>query len=158
MAVVVEPSFALGELSDALSGRIDMEWYGKGLAKAENFYILPSGGATLRPGTEYVGNVPNMAKKSRLIPFMFNGDETYALLFNDGRVYPIQNGGFVLSGGSVYSFAFDLAESELPFFDFAQSGDVIYVTHENHPVRKIMRYGNTDWRTEQNWRFPRRKG
>lgn len=150
MATVVEPSFALGELSDALSGRIDMEWYGKGLARAKNFYILPSGGATLRPGTEYVGPVPDMSKKSRLVPFVFNGDieDTYALLFNNGRVYPIQDGGFVLNNGSVYSFECAFSESELPYFDYAQSGDVLYITHANRPVRKIMRNGHTDWTVE----------
>lgn len=147
MATVVEPSFALGELSDALSGRIDMEWYGKGLARAKNFYILPSGGATLRPGTEYVGNVPDMTKKSRLVPFMFNGTtaNTYALLFNNGNVYPIQDGGFVLNGGAVYSFACAFTEAELAEFDYVQSNDALYIVHENRPPRKIVRTGHTNW-------------
>lgn len=148
MAVVVEPSFALGELSDALSGRIDMEWYGKGLAKAVNFYILPSGGATLRPGTEYCGAVPTQGQKARLVPFTFNAQDAYCLLFSGGRVYPMQDGGFVVKDGSPYSFAFAATESELPSLDFAQSGDVLWVTHPNYAPRKIMRYGHTDWRVE----------
>jgi len=149
MAVVVEPSFALGELSDALSGRIDMEWYGKGLAKAVNFYILPSGGATLRPGTEFVGAVPEGEGKGRLVPFMFNGEETYCLLFCGGRCYVIQNGGFVTKEEGLYSFPFDIEEAETSNMHFAQSGDTLYVTHENHPPRKIMRHGHTDWRVEE---------
>lgn len=146
MAVVVEPSFALGELSDALSGRIDMEWYGKGLAKAVNFYILPSGGATLRPGTEFCGAVPTQNQKARLVPFTFNAQDAYCLLFSGGRVYPMQDGGFVVKDGSPYSFEFAASESELPSLDFAQSGDVLWVTHPNYAPRKIMRYGHTDWR------------
>ncbi|WP_458400030.1 hypothetical protein [Mailhella sp.] len=148
MAVVVEPSFALGELSDALSGRIDMDWYGKGLAKCVNFYILPSGGATLRPGTEYCGAVPTQGQKARLVPFTFNAQDAYCLLFSGGRVYPIQNGGFVTKDGAVYSFAFTATAAELPSLDFAQSGDVLWVTHPNYAPRKIMRYGHTDWRVE----------
>jgi hypothetical protein len=148
MAVVVEPSFALGELSDALSGRIDMEWYGKGLAKAVNFYILPSGGATLRPGTEFCGAVPTQDQKARLVPFTFNAQDAYCLLFSGGRVYPMQDGGFVVKDGAAYSFAFTATEAELPSLDFAQSGDVLWVTHPNYAPRKIMRYGHTDWRVE----------
>lgn len=148
MAAVVEPSFALGELSDALSGRIDMDWYGKGLAKAVNFYILPSGGATLRPGTEFCGSVPTQGQKARLVPFAFNSTDTYCLLFSGGRVYPLQDGGFVQGEAGAYSFEFAATEEELPELDFAQSGDVLWVTHPNYAPRKIMRYGHTDWRVE----------
>lgn len=148
MAVVVEPSFALGELSDALSGRIDMEWYGKGLAKAVNFYILPSGGATLRPGTEFCGAVPTQGQKARLVPFVFNATNAYCLLFSGGKVYPMQNGGFVVKDGSPYSFDFACTAERLPQLRFAQSGDVLWVTHEAYAPRKIMRYGHTDWRVE----------
>lgn len=155
MAVVVEPSFALGELSDALSGRIDMEWYGKGLAKAVNFYILPSGGATLRPGTEFCGAVPTQGQKARLVPFAFNGVDTYALLFSGGRVYPMQDGGFVTGEGGAYSFEFAAGEDELPDLDFAQSGDVLWVVHPAYAPRKIMRYGHTDWRVEEPTFMPR---
>ena len=37
MASVIQPSFALGELSQDLSGRVDLEWYGKGLELCDNF-------------------------------------------------------------------------------------------------------------------------
>lgn len=150
-SVVVEPSFALGELSDALSGRIDMEWYGKGLAQCENFYILPSGGATLRPGTEYIGEMPDMSKKGRLVPFMFDGTiaNCYCLLFTNGRVYVLQDGGFVSEDGSTpYWFEFEFEQDELDEFRYVQSLDTLYICHPNYPPRKIMRYGHTDWQTE----------
>ena len=64
MASVIQPSFALGELSQDLSGRVDLEWYGKGLELCDNFYVLASGGVTLRPGTEFVCEVPAEAASS----------------------------------------------------------------------------------------------
>lgn len=150
-SVVIEPSFALGELSDAISGRIDMDWYGKGLAECYNFTILSSGGATLRPGTEYIGEMPDMTTKGRLVPFMFDGTvgNCYCLLFLPGKVYVLQDGGFVSEDGSTpYYFEFEFEEDELDEFRYVQSLDTIYVTHPNYPPRKILRYGHTDWQVE----------
>lgn len=152
MPSVIQPSFALGELSDDLSGRVDLEWYGKGLALCDNFYVLASGGVTFRPGTEYVGEVAH-EKRARLLAFEFSATETYALLLEDLSCRFIQNGGFVVpeseaDSGTPYSIELPYAAEELADLRYAQSADVIYLTHPDHPPAKLMRYGHTDWRYE----------
>lgn len=85
----VLPSFAAGEVSPQLFGRVDLQKYQTGLETAENLIILPSGGATSRPGTRFVATVRDPAKKARLIPFRFSTTQAYILEFGDGytRVY-----------------------------------------------------------------------
>ena len=36
-------------------------------------------------------------------------------------------------------------ESELADIHFGQSADILYITHPNHPVRKLSRFSNTVW-------------
>lgn len=146
MATVIQPSFALGELSQDLSGRVDLEWYGKGLELCDNFHVLASGGVTLRPGTEFVCEAPGT---TRLIPFAFNAAETYALLFTDRAMRAMQDGGLVTdAAGRPFVLALPYAETHLADLRVAQSADVLYVVHPDYPPAKIMRHGHADWRYE----------
>ena len=96
---VVLPSFAAGELSPALHGRVDLAKYQVGLATCLNWFIHPFGGASTRAGTAVVGQVLNAAKRSRLVPFAFNTEQTYTLEFGDQKMRVIKEGGYVLEGG-----------------------------------------------------------
>lgn len=52
------------------------------------------------------------------------------------------------SGGTVASIieiTTTYAESELQELRFAQYNDVLYITHQNHPLRKLSRASNTSW-------------
>ncbi len=93
---VVLPSFAAGELSPALHGRVDLAKYQVGLATCLNWFIHPFGGASTRAGTAWVGAVLNSNKRSRLIPFAFNTEQTYVLEFGDQQMRVIKEGGYVL--------------------------------------------------------------
>jgi hypothetical protein len=98
MAVMplVLPSFAAGELSPALHGRVDLAKYQVGLATCLNWFIHPFGGASTRAGTAFVGAVLDSAKRSRLIPFAFNTEQTYVLEFGDRKMRVVKEGGYVL--------------------------------------------------------------
>ena len=93
---LVLPSFAAGELSPALHGRVDLAKYQVGLATCLNWFIHPFGGASTRAGTAFVGEVLYAAKRSRLIPFAFNTTQTYVLEFGDQQMRVIKDGGYVL--------------------------------------------------------------
>jgi hypothetical protein len=45
-----------------------------------------------------------------------------------------------------YEIATTYTEDELFEIGYEQSGDVITLTHPNHPPRELRRYSNTDWR------------
>ena len=93
-------SFTAGELSEKLSGRISLTKYREGLSELTNFMVLPQGGITRRPGSQYLGEVKDSDDVTRLIPFQFKTSDTYILEFGDSimRVYRI--GQQVLDGTS----------------------------------------------------------
>lgn len=93
---LILPSFAAGEISPALHGRVDLAKYQVGLATCLNWFIHPFGGASTRAGTEFVGEAVDPTVRSRLIPFQFNTAETYVLEFAHQKMRVIRDGGYVL--------------------------------------------------------------
>ncbi|MET1025703.1 MAG: hypothetical protein ABWY00_00940, partial [Dongiaceae bacterium] len=93
---VIQPSFAGGELSSKLYGRVDQAQYRIGCRKLQNFFVHPAGAASNRPGTEFVGEIIDSAIRGRLIPFQFSTQQTYVLEFGDRKLRIIRNGGYVL--------------------------------------------------------------
>lgn len=72
-------SFAGGEISPEMFGRIDDGKYQTGAALLRNFITKPQGPAYNRPGTKFVRETGNSAKKSRLIPFVFSTTQAVAI-------------------------------------------------------------------------------
>lgn len=96
---IAQPSFAAGELSPSLRARTDLAKFRVGLALAENFFILATGGAASRAGFEGVlrgkQTVASLIKP-RLVPFTYSVTQTYMLEFGDLYMRVIMNGGYVL--------------------------------------------------------------
>ena len=78
-------SFAGGEITPEMFGRIDLSKYQTGLQLCRNFMVLPHGPVTRRPGTQYVNEVKDSAAAVRLVPFAFNASQTLVLEF--GNLY-----------------------------------------------------------------------
>lgn len=78
-------SFAGGEITPELAGRLDLVKYQTGLALARNFITLPHGPAVRRPGFQFIRAAGNSAQPVRLIPFTFSADQTAVLEF--GHLY-----------------------------------------------------------------------
>lgn len=72
-------SFAGGEITPELYGRIDLSKYQTGLAKCLNFRVLPHGPAQRRPGFKFINQVKDSTHVVRLIPFAFSADQTVVL-------------------------------------------------------------------------------
>jgi hypothetical protein len=138
-------SFVSGEFSPKLDGRTDFDKYNSACKTLENFLVHPQGAATRRVGTQFVDEVKDSTKKTRLIPFEFSTTQTYVLEFGDQYIRFYKDKGQILSGGSAYEIASPYLEAELFDIKFAQSADVMYVTHPNHPVKKLSRTGHTAW-------------
>jgi len=83
MTTVIQRSFAAGEIAPALYGRVDQVKYATGLRTCRNHIVQRHGGVSNRPGTQYIADVKFPGKKVRLIPFIFNDDQTYILEFGD---------------------------------------------------------------------------
>lgn len=96
MPQFIQPSFAKGELSPALYGRVDTAAYQVGLKTARNVIVHAYGGASNRPGTQFIGPVKNHAHTPRLIDFQFKATDTYILEFGDEYMRVIRDDGHVL--------------------------------------------------------------
>ena len=137
--------FTAGELSPRLDGRVDLQKYFSGAKILSNMVVHPHGGASRRPGTIFVSEVKSSAQAARLIPFEFNVEQTYILQLGPSYFRILKDGGVVESGGSAVEVATSYTEAQLPELKFAQSADVMYITHPDHPPRKISRTSHTAW-------------
>lgn len=101
MPQFTQRSFTSGEIAPALQSRADLTKYSTGLNLCENFFIRSQGGVYSRPGFRFIGELDDSTKKGRLIPFSFNTEQTYVLVFEDMKVRVIKDGGFVLKTATI---------------------------------------------------------
>lgn len=73
-------SFAAGEVSPLLQGRVDLVPYQTGLALCKNFVTLPQGPAKFRPGLRF--HQYGADADARLIPFVYSDDQAYWVEFS----------------------------------------------------------------------------
>ena len=85
MTKTLHRSFAGGEITPELYGRLDLGKYTTGLALCRNMIVLPHGPASRRPGFGFVNEARISASAVRLIPFSFSADQTVVLEF--GHLY-----------------------------------------------------------------------
>lgn len=96
MPQVIQRSFTSGEIAPSLQSRADTVKYATGLNLCENFFVRAQGGVYSRPGFRFVGEQGDSTKRARLIPFSFNTEQTYILVFEDLKMRVIKDGGYVL--------------------------------------------------------------
>ena len=138
-------NFTGGELSPRLDGRNDLSKYNSGCKTLENMVVYPHGSASRRSGSQFVSEVKDNSKKTRLISFEFSTIQTYILEFGDQYIRFYKDSGQILSGGSAYEISSPYLEAELFDIKFAQSADTMYICHPNHHPRKLTRSGHTSW-------------
>lgn len=138
-------SFVSGEFSPKMDGRTDFDKYSSGAKTLENFLVHPQGAATRRVGTQFIAEVKSSAAKTRLIPFEFSTTQTYILEFGNNYIRFFKDKGQILDSGSAYEISTPYLTAELFEIKFAQSADVMYITHPNHEVMKLSRTGHTSW-------------
>lgn len=140
-------SFTRGVIDPALHARVNTADYATGLSEAENAIILPQGGIWNRPGTKYLTDVTiaGSTGEARTIPFIFSVDQSYVLVFVEGRMYVIKDGGIVQSGGSDYYLATGLASVDLSAIRYAQVADELYIVSQSFTPKKITRIADNNW-------------
>ena len=142
-------SFVSGEFSPKMDGRTDFDKYSSGAKTMENFLVHPQGAATRRVGTQFIAEVKSSAAKTRLIPFEFSTTQTYILEFGNTYIRFFKDKGQILDSGNPYEISSPYLTAELFDIKFAQSADVMYITHPNHEVMKLSRTGHTSWTLAQ---------
>ena len=142
-------SFNGGIVSPEMFGRFDQAKYQTGVAKCKNFYVELYGGLTYRAGFRYVHHYNLSLGKMRLIPFVFSEEQAVVLAIRAGAVNFFADGGMLLNDSDTpLEIALPYAAEHLMQLRYAQSADVINITHPSYPPRKIIRRGATNWTTE----------
>ena len=90
-----QPTFAGGEVSDAVAARWDVAKYGTALARARNTLGLPQGGQYIRPGLLFGDQVKHHEQKAVLLPFVFSAGDSYAIEMTPGLMRLYYRGGLV---------------------------------------------------------------
>ena len=119
----LQRSFAGGEITPEMFGRIDDVKFQTGLALCRNFVTKPHGPAENRAGTMFVREVKDSTKRVRLIPFTFNTTQTMVLELGDKYIRFHTQGATLLAGSPAdYVEATAYVVGDL----VSSSGDVYY--------------------------------
>lgn len=141
----IQTNFTSGEVSLNMRGRVDTTRYHNGAEELLNFIVRPQGGAWRRPGTKFVYEVKTSSKKTILQEFIFSNVQAYVLEFGDQYMRVYKDGGVVLSAGVPVEIATPYLEADLAELYFAQSADVLYISHPSYATRKLTRTSHTSW-------------
>ncbi len=149
-ALVERNTFAAGEVSPVLRMRSDLQRQGTALWFAENVVVLPEGGVTRRPGTQFLTALKDVAQPGLLIPFRFAVDDVLILVFNAGVMRILANGGLLTSpasgGVAPFELAIPYAAADLPNVRFAQSGNFVFFACAGKQPRILQRLSSdVDW-------------
>ena len=126
---VFQHAFHAGEWSPNLYARVDLAKYRAGAALLENFFVDYRGGASSRPGTQYVLQAYKPATPVRLIPFVASSTVQYILEFGDHYIRFFFQGGPILEAPLAITGATNANPAVLTITNTYSVGDWIYVTN-----------------------------
>lgn len=147
----IQTNCTAGEISPRLIGRVDVQKYNNGLKTCYNAHPLVHGGAKRRGGLRYVAAAKEALKQTRLVPFIFNRDQAFILEFGDAYVRFFTAAGARIESppGTPVEVASPFLEAELDDVHYVQGADTMFLFHQSHPTRKLVRYSNTSWKLFQ---------
>jgi len=99
MVTVSKRNWTRGIFSPVVQSRRDIDAWAAGAKRLQNVTIMKFGGVTKRLGSVFVYKLPDDDKETRMLPFTFSTGQSYALLFGNGTMKPITNGGAVVEDG-----------------------------------------------------------
>jgi len=153
----MQNNFNAGQLSALVQSRADIDQYKNGVAELTNFIPVIQGGLQRRPGSRFVNEVKDSSKATRLLEFEFSTLESYILEVGDQYFRIYRNNAIIATGAFADEFSAEF-EAETPVsvttpyleadifeLKWAQSADVLYITHPDYAPRKITRTSNINW-------------
>ena len=118
-------SFAGGEITPEMYGRIDLTKYQTGLGKCLNAVVLPHGPATRRTGLRFINEVKDSTRKTVVRPFQYSATVTCVLEFGHQTLRFFVSGAAVLEAnqtiGSIVGSTINLTSHGYT------AGDWVYV-------------------------------
>ena len=97
---LLQPTFARGEVSPYLFGRVDLQTFASGLRTLRNGFVRTEGAVSNRQGTAYVNtSLLATALSTKLLPFIFSATQSYVIEVGNLSAQVFSNGAVV--SGSV---------------------------------------------------------
>jgi len=127
-----------GEWSPLMLGRVELSRYATSLRTMENFAPTIPGGARKRPGTEYIGEVQDSSKKTRLESFTFSNEESYLLEFGH-NILRFWRNGVLLSDTETTPYT----EDDVFSLRMTSTNDIVYIASPNYAPYKLTRTSDT---------------
>lgn len=137
----VQTNFTAGELSPRMLGRVDIARYQNGARRIENGIPVVHGGVIRAWGSRFVGATKESgAKRSRLIPYVFNRTQAYMLEFGDLYVRV-----WSLAGVMLAEMVTPYTEAMLFDIGYVQGADTMFLAHQELPIHRLRRVTNNEW-------------
>ncbi len=152
-------NFQFGEVNSSILSRTDTQIYANSAQRLQNFFLRAEGGIVKRAGTKHIHTFTttydaSKTQQVRLVPFIFSDDERYIIAFESQVIRC-----FSISTSNVVSLVATLTadtdnvvvpytDTKLHELDFAQSGDVMFITHQTIPIKKLVRTSLTAFQLE----------
>ena len=135
-----------GIWSEQLKGRYDLENYRSAARTCENFIPTRYGHVEKRSGTKHLGFAKNNDKLCVLHPFQFSVNTKFILEFGDLYVrFWFDDEQIESAPDTPLEVVTPYLEAELYEIQIRAINDVVYITHQNHPVGTLKRIADDDW-------------
>lgn len=142
---LIQTNFTAGEISPRTMGRVDISRYHNGAKELVNGIPVIHGGVRRRYGSVFVAEAKYHDKKCRLIPYVFNRDQSYVLEFGDRYMRIYSNGEQVQVGGVPYEVATPYTDSDLDKIKYSQGADTLFIAHPDIRLFIVQRVQHTIW-------------
>lgn len=136
-------NFSSGQLGSGTFERYDLKRYATGLAELKNRLPLIKGGTTSRPPFKFVTEVKagKSGTSHALIPFTFDQNNKYMLLFGDGYMWVFKDGARV---GTVEVTTPYLA-ADVKGIRYCSFARLLYLVHSSFPPKVLSCTSDTAW-------------
>ena len=144
---ISQVSFSRGEITTPLHWRTDISQYHIALKTLKNGFVQQEGCVSNRSGLEFVGEVKDSTKHVRLIPFTFNSEQTYIIEAGEYYFRFIQDGGYIINpdDNKIVEIKTPYKEEDISQLKFAQSADILTITHIDYAPKELIRYDHHEW-------------
>ena len=146
----VYPTFARGEVSPLMFGRVDVDPYTACLDKCRNCWVRPYGVVSRMAGSEYITSTKGNGK-ARLLKFVFSATDSYIIECGAGYFRFFNNGGYVVDNNNdIYEVSNTFTQAQLKTIKYVQLDDVIKIVYKddagntNEPL-ELIRHSSNNW-------------
>ncbi len=128
-----------------LDARSDFQRYKAASRTFRNIFTTPQGPFTRRPGTKYISSTKDSTYAARLITFEYSTSDFYVIEVGNLYMRFYRNGAQILSGASAYEIVTPFTTADLPYIQYSQSDNVMYLVDGSHWPQKLTRVMHDNW-------------